>query len=325
MIEQTLATFGRLDFAFNNAGVEQALTPLPDQTEETYDQIMDINVKGVWLSLKHEIPAMLKTGGGAIVNNSSVAGLIGFATAPVYVASKHAVIGLTKSVALEYAKQHVRINAVAPGAIETRMFRDFASAPEVRQSLESAIPIGRIGQPEEIASTVVWLCSDGASFVTGQISRSMAVTLPSSANNRSKFETTKTNSSKSKGALCDTQSSYTLCHKGIDQVTDTGTNSLPVWFVVIAWAALSFILNVLGVFATSSDKPPLPLLISVIGPPILFAIVYSFSAKVRTLSLSLDLRLLTAMQGMAGYPRDVPCPHVVRLIAWDICVARRDR
>lgn len=168
MIAQTLATFGRLDFAFNNAGVEQALTPLPDQTEETYDQIMNINVKGVWLSLKHEIPAMLKTDGGAIVNNSSVAGLIGFAMAPVYVASKHAVIGLTKSVALEYAKQNIRVNAVAPGAIETRMFRDFATAPEVRQMLESAQPMGRIGQPQEIASTVVWLCSDGASFVNGQ-------------------------------------------------------------------------------------------------------------------------------------------------------------
>ncbi len=168
MIEQTLATFGRLDFAFNNAGIEQALTPLPDQTEEAYDQIMDINVKGVWLSLKHEIPAMLKTGGGAIVNNSSVAGLTGFAMVPVYVASKHAVTGLTKSVALEYAKQNVRVNAVAPAAIDTRMFRDFATAPEVRQMLESSHPMGRIGQPEEIASTVLWLCSDSASFVTGQ-------------------------------------------------------------------------------------------------------------------------------------------------------------
>src|SRR6184192_1542237 len=169
MIDRTLATFGRLDCAFNNAGIEQALTPLPDQTEETYDQIMNVNVKGVWLSLKHEIPAMLKTDGGAIVNNSSVAGLIGFAMAPVYVASKHAVTGLTKSVALEYAKQNIRVNAVAPGAIETRMFRDFATAPEVRQMLESAQPMGRIGQPQEIASTVVWLCSNDASFITGQI------------------------------------------------------------------------------------------------------------------------------------------------------------
>jgi len=167
MIEQTLAKFARLDFAFNNAGVEQMLTPLPEQTEEAYDQIMDINVKGVWLSLKHEIPAMLKTGGGAIVNNSSVAGLIGAATVPIYVASKHAVNGLTKSVALEYAKQNVRVNAVAPGAIETRMYRDFAVTPEVRQMLEG--PMGRIGQPEEIASAVAWLCSDGASFITGQI------------------------------------------------------------------------------------------------------------------------------------------------------------
>ncbi len=131
---------------------------------------MDINVKGVWLSLKHEIPAMLKTGGGAIVNNSSAAGLIAFPMAPVYIASKHAVNGLTKSVALEYAKQNVRVNAVAPGAIETRMYRDFvAGSPEVKQMLEAATPIGRVGQPEEIASIVIWLCSAGASFTTGQI------------------------------------------------------------------------------------------------------------------------------------------------------------
>jgi NAD(P)-dependent dehydrogenase (short-subunit alcohol dehydrogenase family) len=169
MVEQTLATFGRLDYAFNNAGIEQDLTPLPDQTEATYDRIMDVNVKGVWLSLKHEIPAMLRTGGGAIVNNASVGGLIGFPMVPVYVASKHAVIGLTKAAALEYAKQSLRVNAVAPGTIETRMFLDFARSPDIKQLLESATPIGRVGQPEEIAGAVVWLCSDGASFITGQI------------------------------------------------------------------------------------------------------------------------------------------------------------
>src|SRR5262249_8465318 len=150
MVRQTVATFGRLDFAFNNAGIEQMLTPLPDQTEETYDQIMDINVKGVWLSLKHEIPAMLKTGGAAIVNNSSIAGLIAVAMTPIYIASRHAVIGLTKSVALEYARQNIRVNAIAPGTIETRMFYEVAKDPQVREMFTSSTPVGRVGRPDEI-------------------------------------------------------------------------------------------------------------------------------------------------------------------------------
>jgi NAD(P)-dependent dehydrogenase (short-subunit alcohol dehydrogenase family) len=167
MIQRTLATFGRLDFAFNNAGVEQALTPLADQTEETFDRVMNINVKGVWLSLKHEVPAMSRTGGGAIVNNSSIGGVVAVALAPIYVASKHAVVGLTKAVALEYAKQNIRVNAVAPGTIETRMFYEVAKDPETREMFAAGTPIGRVGKPQEVADTVTWLCSDHASFVTG--------------------------------------------------------------------------------------------------------------------------------------------------------------
>jgi NAD(P)-dependent dehydrogenase (short-subunit alcohol dehydrogenase family) len=167
LVEQTLKHFGRLDAAFNNAGIEQIPEPLTQTTEETYDRIIDINVKGVWLSLKHEIPAMLKTGGGAIVNTSSVGGLIGMAGVPVYIASKHAVQGLTKAVALEFAKQGIRVNAVAPGGVETPMFDRFLTVVP-RDTMMNMHPIGRAGTPEEIAAGVVWLCSPAASFMTGQ-------------------------------------------------------------------------------------------------------------------------------------------------------------
>ena len=168
LIERTLEQFGRLDFAFNNAGVEQTPTPFLEQTVETYDQVMDINVKGVWLSMRHEIPAMLKSGGGAIVNTSSIAGVVAFPGIEIYAASKHAVIGLTKSAAVEFAKQGIRVNAVLPAAIETDMYRRFdGEKPESRAAMTAMHPIGRIGTPEEIADAVIWLSSDKSSFVTG--------------------------------------------------------------------------------------------------------------------------------------------------------------
>ena len=169
MVEKTVATYGRLDYAFNNAGViEPKPGPLVEQTEETLAHVIDINVKGVWLSMKYEIPEMLKHGGGAIVNMSSVAGVISFPGIGIYVASKHAVIGLTKTAALEYSKSGVRVNAVNPAAIETDMLAHVAGGNKDAMSQMAAHhPIGRIGKPEEIAEAVIWLCSDKASFVTG--------------------------------------------------------------------------------------------------------------------------------------------------------------
>lgn len=167
LINQTVATYGRLDYAFNNAGTEGIYGPAIEQTEETWNQIIDTNLKGVWLSMKYQIPQMLQQGGGAIVNNASVAGLIGLAGASIYVASKHGVVGLTKSLALEHAKENIRINAVCPAGINTDMLiRAFGE--EGAANFGAAHPIGRLGLPKEVASAVVWLCSDAASFITGQ-------------------------------------------------------------------------------------------------------------------------------------------------------------
>jgi NAD(P)-dependent dehydrogenase (short-subunit alcohol dehydrogenase family) len=165
LVEKTVKQYNRLDYAFNNAGIEEKTTPLVDQTSEVFDQIMNVNVKGVWLSMKYEIPEMIRTGGGAIVNTSSGAGVIGYPQMPIYIASKHAVLGLTKSAALEYAKSGIRINAIAPGVVETEMVERVDK--QLIESLKSITPIGRIGDPQEIANAVVWLLSDKASFVLG--------------------------------------------------------------------------------------------------------------------------------------------------------------
>ena len=139
-----------------------------NKTSSLFDKVMTVNVKGVWLSMKYEIPQMLKNGGGAIVNNSSVYGVVGSPQLPIYTASKHAVLGLTKSAALEYAKAGVRINAVAPGAIETEMMEEsIGHNQQLRDGLVALHPIGRVGKPQEIANAVVWLLSDKASFLTG--------------------------------------------------------------------------------------------------------------------------------------------------------------
>jgi len=165
-IDFVLATYGRLDVAFNNAGVEM-LGPLDQVTEEQYRSTFDINVWGVLNSMKYEIPAMLKGGGGAIVNTSSIAGHIGLAQASIYVATKHAVEGLTKAAAVEFAKQGIRVNAVAPGTIDTEMVARFPK--DAQEWLKSQHPVGRFGTSEDIAAAVLYLASDAAKFTTGAI------------------------------------------------------------------------------------------------------------------------------------------------------------
>lgn len=169
LVNKTVSTYGRLDCAHNNAGIGGRMVPIIEDTEENWDRVIAINLTGVWYCLKYEIPQMLKQGSGAIVNTASDAGLVGVRRCGTYVASKHGVVGLTKTAALEYAKAGIRVNTVCPGPIDTPLLRGGADRPIPRfaEKMMEAQPGGRLGQPEEIAEAVVWLCSDAASFVTG--------------------------------------------------------------------------------------------------------------------------------------------------------------
>jgi NAD(P)-dependent dehydrogenase (short-subunit alcohol dehydrogenase family) len=170
LVKKTVEKFGRLDVAFNNAGIEGNWVPITEQSEEDWDRTIDINLKGTWLCLKYEILQMVKQGGGgAIVNMSSVAGLMGNATAAAYCASKHGVLGLTKSAALECALSDIRVNAVCPAVIETPMADRAFSDPVVNKWVLGLHPMGRFGRPMEIAEAVLWMCSERASFMTGEM------------------------------------------------------------------------------------------------------------------------------------------------------------
>jgi NAD(P)-dependent dehydrogenase (short-subunit alcohol dehydrogenase family) len=170
MVDQTVATFGRLDAAYNNAGVQNVLAETADTTCEDYDRVMGINLRGEWSCMKFELRQMRKQGSGAIVNCSSLGGLVGGAERGIYHAAKHGVLGFTKSAALEYAARGIRINAVCPGLIRTPMSDEMVAAGQgdALRAMEKSVPMGRVGRPEEIANAVLWLCSEAASYVTGQ-------------------------------------------------------------------------------------------------------------------------------------------------------------
>ncbi len=168
LVEKAVKTFGALDYAFNNAGIHKVFCSTIDFTERDWTEMIDINLKSVWLCMKHEIPQMLKQGKGAIVNTSSAAGLVAAPSNPAYPASKHGVVGLTKSTAVEFARKGIRVNCVCPGPTRTGMHDSLvAVAPEIVEQMHTKVPMGRIGEPEEVALAAVWLCSDEASYITG--------------------------------------------------------------------------------------------------------------------------------------------------------------
>ena len=170
MVAQTVAAFGRLDAAYNNAGVQNVLAEMADTTREDYDRVMGINLRGEWSCMKFELQQMRKQGSGAIVNCSSLGGLVGGAERGIYHAAKHGILGFTKSAAIEYAARGIRINAICPGLIWTPMADQMVAAGQgdALKAMEKSVPMGRVGRPEEIANAVLWLCSDAASYVTGQ-------------------------------------------------------------------------------------------------------------------------------------------------------------
>ena len=169
LINKTVEIYGRLDCAFNNVGIHKTFVSTIDFTQEDWNQMMDINLKGMWLCMKYEIPQMLKQGKGAIVNASSAAGLIAAPSNPAYPASKHGVVGLTKMAAIEFARKGIRVNCICPGpTTSTRMHEELAEfAMDIIEKMHDKVPMGRIAEPREIAEAAVWLCSDKASFVTG--------------------------------------------------------------------------------------------------------------------------------------------------------------
>ncbi len=172
LVARTIDAFGRVDCAVNNAGIEGSIANLAECGDDNFDRILRVNLRGTYLCMKYEITAMLTRGGGTIVNTASIAGLIGFAGIPAYVASKHGIVGLTKNAAIEYGKQHIRVNAVCPGAIDTRMLDSLAEqlgSDDASELLAPSHPIGRIGRPIEVAELMLWLCSDRASFMNGAI------------------------------------------------------------------------------------------------------------------------------------------------------------